>query len=516
MSEFPPEARTWCHNPGAMAAWVPSIAGQLSFSMMGEGLSGCLHVTGMLSKDERVVIATQTRIATDAPIPGYINRASWSVADFLMVAHTASANRTRPNAETSTRDVQGVLLGSLFLLQQHRDPSQRQRRARLRGRIRRILGRFRDLEKLPQVLDKINASVVGARANGLGAGERGLEIPQAHFALFRSGEFRLWFLKNTLPARFRNKDGSLASENDVDAMRERFQSELGPHFYYFVRDMAHRHYHHAKTSDSLLPVVAVEQYDDVTWRRETTYSLARAVLEARRDDDLLHYKRAAGIAAYAAAFQDGLGKVQRSSRDFDIEESNPQALTYDWAHLLASMEARTSQQIWRHGSRVQAFAVILSACLATVALWFSIAQVDTKLGLTTDFTANNPPLLITIARILYATPIIFLFWISVIIFVGYEFFGRGFRSLSGVESYSVALKRLGYAFAVATSFRVRRAFPVAADTFGAFVGGSILIVVAGLAFDLSWAFAHQNIGQSWFVSSVMDIWERASAFIARL
>lgn len=271
--------------------------------MFGEGEPFCVHVTGMLGPIERGVALIQRRVATDFPLPLIFRYFSWAAADFALVAHTADCNRQRQQTPQVFIDDQGILTGSVYLLQRNTGRAGK-RMNRLRGRIRRILGRHLHESDLPIGLRKIVDSISEARQPRATPPTPPLDIPEAHFVLYRSGEFRLWMLPSTIPDQFDDDKGRPVPTAEAPQYKKAFVEGLSSHFYYFVRDMAHRHRHHAKGSDSLLPVVEATPTDDTTWRRETSYNLSRAIIEARRDDDLVEHKRAIGIAAYAGAYQD--------------------------------------------------------------------------------------------------------------------------------------------------------------------------------------------------------------------
>jgi len=71
--------------------------------------------------------------------------------------------------------------------------------------------------------------------------------------------------------------------------------------FYFLRDITHKHFHHHPRSDAITTVWDGE--DRIVWVRETLYELYKRALEARRIRSVAGQERAAGILAYAEAFE---------------------------------------------------------------------------------------------------------------------------------------------------------------------------------------------------------------------
>lgn len=436
----------------------------------------------MLDAKTRCVVAVQERVAADVQfLPRFLRRLGWARADFLMVAHTGRV--VQFDAENSEfDDDQGVLTGTIYLLQKHRRKSQREKLDRLRKSVRRDISRHLTHHQIVHVRDRVLGSISGARREGGSPDERGLLIPEAEFMLFRSGEFRIWFQSYQAPTKFKSiqrRPRKESAEKEVDV--DEFIRDLSAHFFYFIRDIVHKHYHHASSSDALLPLMPFGVMDDERWRRETTYALGRAVLEARRGDDLLRYKRAQGIAAYADAFQAGLGAVVRTKGDFFRLEINRNQLRYDWRHLLASIGAIADQENWRHSARSQVFVIVLTVVTGYLALWFAISQVAEKLAIPLNINSVETKTILWIAKTTYQSPgqMIVVSALSAVLF--YQMMGRGVSAIRFLERMVLETKKILYSIGVTFSVRLRKVTPEFGDALAAYASG-IAAMVLGIAF----------------------------------
>lgn len=510
---LPPPPREWAAGDDVFAAWVPCITGQLSFSLMGEGVSGCVHATGLSPAAERQVIAVQRRVASDLPRPWFWSVWTWASANFALVGQTGPCHRRR--AGETWEDKQGVLTGSVFLLQKH-SHARGKRRDRLVRSLRQSVANFRASQDSEPLISLAYDDIIAGRTALPIEANTALQIPQAHFALYRSGELRLRLLPETLPERFRDVDGRLIEESQLEYYRAQFEEQLAQHFYYFIRDLAHRHYHHHQETDSLLPLIKSPSSDDLGWRRETGYALGRAALEARRENELLSYKKAEGIVAYGRAFEENLSKNYRPATNFDLEENNPNVHQYDWNALLASMTARSDEEMWRYSGRVQAFAAMLAAGLATIALWFAIAQVSTNLGFSKIDPELNTGILLESSRLLYEKPALALSLVLTATWIAYEIFGRGFRAFAPAQRILEHMRRLGYAIAASASNRLRRSMPELADTLGAYTASFVSTSMMLGFFDLALALARRDVQTSVIWRTCAWIVSRFAAVAASL
>ena len=196
------------------------------------------------------------------------------------------------------------------------------------------------------------------------------------FALFRTGEVRVWYDLNDLFGR--DCTAQPLSRQEL-VMAAAFPAQA----YFFLKDISHLHFHHEPDSDQLLPFTklqsgatdAVHKANELKWRRETLWGLAHVVSQYRRQNSLYDHKKVLGVLAYADAFQSTLARVWRG-RDLRTKMSLHGSLaTYDFAHTRASVEAMESLAAWRRSGRIQMFAILSGVILSSLALWGAALQI---------------------------------------------------------------------------------------------------------------------------------------------
>ena len=356
------------------AAWVPTITGHLSFSLIGEHLVGCATANAEDSNApgaRRVALAT-TRTTRDLPFTGWPVTwlLPWIRARYLLVAKSGPAIRPallkddagKTIAQTIS-DSYGVLRGRVICIPHHEQPSGEKSAADFYSKARYLIEAFNDItpKGTPGEIDAL-LKLLDAELDQ--AEQSGVCCLAAEFQLHRTGEFRL-SLPLVLPQAF-NRAARGETPN-------RFADLLAHQFYYFVKEAAHRHYHHDPALDNLLPLKRSSTADDESWRRETLWSLARNVLEVRRRDHLTDYKSAFGMLAYADAFQALLARVRRKGTTFELSTNT---IPYDFAHAKASLEAKIDERSWILSGWTQFWTVTLTTVLAACALWLGSVQVE--------------------------------------------------------------------------------------------------------------------------------------------
>jgi hypothetical protein len=355
----------------AYAGWVPTITGQLSFSLIGLGgaAPGCVTANvEFQDKDaghpRRRVAVIKRRVTRDLPATFFpIPEIFRSIAaEFVLLGETRPAARpaVRNGAISPRNDEIGVLTGSILVIPSHKE---------LRTAEKALVSRIR--RRIAAIGDSTPRAVVGADASLrveldewiAEASRTGLRLARAHFELYRTGEFRLEMV-DSLPVA--------GSETDDQA---EFDTILASQIYYFVKDIAHRHYHHRPASDNLLPLTRITADNDLDWRRETMWSLARAVLEMRRSGKLPGHKSALGVLAYAEAFQGLLARVHRPATSVGSFELTDEIACYDFTHTRQSLDATIAEKsfIHSHWNGIQTF--LVGTGLAFAALWLAVAQV---------------------------------------------------------------------------------------------------------------------------------------------
>lgn len=373
--------------------WTPTVTGRLSFSRVGDAHAGDRTICNNTATEagDGFLFGSQTRTSRDGPFPALIMRWLGRTPDthYLVNLRVAEAQLpvTAPKAQADDptkspvnleRDHEGALVGDVIffskgrflpksvetgitalrtLAREGRAPScdQAKRRmkrdagARLFGEIwSDLTDRFAKQEKLP------GFGRVGIRLLRTGQ----CEVLVEETDLYTSREVKA---AQALRALGGTPDLQSAGFQVASAAAAR-------QCFFFMRDLAHRHYHHDPHSDLLTTTYAWSLENDEHWRRETQYGLVRLAIAERRRDTAETFKRALGIIAYAEAFQKHLcGWAAR----FDAPPVRSSlAFAYDFASLRASIDASLKVRELKDGQRRQSFIFVFGfmvTCLGLVA-----------------------------------------------------------------------------------------------------------------------------------------------------
>ena len=104
-----------------------------------------------------------------------------------------------------------------------------------------------------------------------------------------SAKFRLW------------RNGELRIELDEDYSFEARPNDAASSVFRFFREICHRHQHHAARSDVILDCYKSPN-DGENWKREALYSMMRYVIMSKRSRYIDEYESALGVVAYAETF----------------------------------------------------------------------------------------------------------------------------------------------------------------------------------------------------------------------
>lgn len=475
MGSFSPFTPT---EGSAYAGWVPTITGQLSFSLIGLGgaAPGCVTANvEFQDKDaehpRRRVAVIKRRVTRDLPATFFpIPEIFRSIAaEFVLLGETRPAARPviRSGEIHSREDEIGALTGDLLVIPHHKELSKAEQA--LVRRIRRRIAAIGD--SMPRAVVGVEAVLKIEMEEWIAEAARaGLQLARARFELYRTGEFRLEMIAS-LPVA----SGEAGDQAEFDAI-------LASQIYYFVKDIAHRHYHHQPASDNLLPLTRITAENDLDWRRETLWSLARAVLELRRSGKLPGHKSALGVLAYAEAFQGLLARVHRPSASTDPFEITDEIACYDFTHTRQSLDATIAEKgfIQSHWNGIQTF--LIGTGLAFAALWLAAAQVR-DLGCRSQIDCPRIPEPMTeLVRWALEQPHILA---AVLVILGAIYLEASRRSLMVVTPLRVWGNFIGEwfdALGATISRAARRSHPTWGDQIGAGIAWlySLFFVVGGL------------------------------------
>ncbi|WP_097062440.1 hypothetical protein [Sphingomonas guangdongensis] len=283
------------------------------------------------------------------PRPVGLRHAAGRVYDVLRPDHRkVSEQEDRPRLVVETApDAQGMLLGSIHVMPHQREEANAAVQKDVLRRLREAI-RILPYEATTSALDDFPDQAAGLAAR--------LNRPaRIEFALFRTGEARLWF------------DEEATTGFDADQLEV-----LARQSYFFLKDMVHHHVHHDAKSDQITPLVPLSSrpLDDREehWRRATAWSLTRIVDALARRGNLQDLREATGILAYADAFQSTLLKYRRRVDDPWAFEANALTYGYDYKHVRESLKVQLDQASARRANLGQVVVAGLAGCIAATSL----------------------------------------------------------------------------------------------------------------------------------------------------
>lgn len=83
-------------------------------------------------------------------------------------------------------------------------------------------------------------------------------------------------------------------------------SVISSQIFYFIRDISHTHQHHQKSSDTILKLYEYTETPapkKLKWKRETLYALYRWVIQQKRSQNEEAVQQCLGVLAYASSFE---------------------------------------------------------------------------------------------------------------------------------------------------------------------------------------------------------------------
>lgn len=327
------------------AGWIPCINGHLSFSLFGDDpqFSSANVRDAKKGNGHRRIFVAERRYCQDFLVPSRFQAVFPArrrvQSDFYLQAQTEFA--AHPVDRTGTKiepfpDEVGQLSGTISIIIPAEDKAIERSRVDIYRRIRKLAEKthqsaHRQYEPFQDVFDAFPKRIGDHRDDG------GV-VFQFDFVAYRTGEVRIAPVDSSFPLS--------EYEGDDSADRSDFIQTQAAQAYYFIKDAAHRHYHHEKKKDNILPLVEASRSDDEGWRRETMWSLVRAILNERRKTTIEQFTQATGILAYAESFQDHLGRHVRTGPSFDTFEPIGVTSEYDLTHMKGSLHSRRDELKW--------------------------------------------------------------------------------------------------------------------------------------------------------------------------
>lgn len=322
-----------------------------------------------------MVVAHERRSAQDFPLPGgFVGLFRRSVTqDFLIVANSAPARTPYLDAGKPKDRLEnnGVLVGEVIVLPPDGDPAASQMLKRFLSDVHEEMDirQHQYLSSPPGGLEGLPTELL-ARIDAL---KGQIACYRIHFALFRTGEIRLWFDLD----HFLGRD---TVAEPADLLEELTADVLPSQAYYFLKDVFHFHYHHHHRTDQLLDLTRLETTScvadqDVPWRINILRGLAKVVVEYRQSNRPDSNKKALGVLAYADSFQQLLAKIRRPANlDSDFVPIDD-IILYDFDHSKLSIEALDALAESDRSSSLQLFGILVGVILSALALWAGAVQI---------------------------------------------------------------------------------------------------------------------------------------------
>jgi hypothetical protein len=474
----------WFNADYAYAGWVPNVSGHLSFNLIDPLSKEPIYNHQFDLASPRTVALHRRRLAKDYPF--YDKLVKWfrrsAVQDYVVLAETGRVETPffSENTVAETDDANGVMVGVVAVL-----PSEGN--SETNGLRKAILAHI-DHEIVQATLKKIEGNGDPERRLAqellisLKNAQAVIACHLMHFALFRTGELRIWFDLNEFLGR--DIDQEQPDDNERQAAEK-----LAKQVYYCLKDILHAHYHHDPHSDQMLPLSFTttqcspqdHEKSENEWRYATVRGMARTVVELRHGRSIRGHQQAKGIIAYAQTFQ---GVLARCIRPITIRQShreNGSFVPYDFANLIMSLDATDASAQSAINARLQLFAILIGILLSGIALWAGAVQIQEPLCKSLGDAVTCPKMgsgpIVSLVNLVVANPTAFLI---VLFTAGLVFFMIGFNgsnALPSVERGIRWLRRLAEAVGAQASRWTRNSDWLGWAISLAFLGG--LSVLAG-------------------------------------
>lgn len=396
------------------SGWVPTITGQLSFSLVGTRLDGAYVANISHARSgvpHRTIAVVKDVYARDVIAPFRYFMPSRR-ATFILLGQTRSSVRPRVHDGSVyvEADEIGALEGRIYVVPGQESPLI-DRAAR--EHVREIK---QEVSRCEISSDHANmASVIESKIEEIAGISAAYSV--VDFSLRRTGEV------------------IITSNDDVD-------ESILRQVYYYIKNCAHYHYHHHQSRDNILPLI--ETGDDIEWRRRTLWCLAKSVLESRRHNVIGQYRSAIGILAYADAFQDVMGRVywDNTLNCYRFYSKNP---IYDFKHTKLSIESLISQLESKSNGLRSEVSIFVALVVGFAACWISAVQIVDRAcsvarpisTVVNDSCGNPPKIIANIIVFVNEYPQVFVLIIAVI-FIWY--FRNKIWMLKWVSKYDAYLR----------------------------------------------------------------------------
>lgn len=356
--------------------WTPTVTGRHSFSAIG-GADGHGRATicNFIPLGPACVFGIGNRTSRDGPIPPWLLRGTRiERADFVTYLEAKPGKLPFPglNGVELREDPMGVLEGVVIVLLAGSG------QALVRDRLRQ----FENLTIAAKDPNRTEADHLASNAEAKNAVDelwtslqnvfrnnprQAPAFARVQVRIYRSGQTEIDVAPENLYLTFASRSAQSSGSFQETHPAFRTDAQLtARQIFHFVRDLVHRHYHHSPNSDlATTPHLSTEE-DDFTWRKETHYGLLRMAILQRREDQVLSYKQALGILAYAETFQTQLAGWTVSEAGKCVVRSD--FFQYQFKPFRDSIEARVRLLETKHSTRRATLTFIFATFLSTLVI----------------------------------------------------------------------------------------------------------------------------------------------------
>ena len=364
----------WRQADSQYVGWIPNVLGHLSFSLIGKETS--LRSFGCASEQAKTnvlrVAAYQRRVVDDYALPSWLRSLidPSNVHDWIVTANTAEGKypSVKPAAAHAEQawfvDTRGVLRGHIALVAYSRPREKPGEKASLSARMGRWARFAWARTKMRWAMKshvracnrgKVTTIKQNRRVHSIldRFRSQGFPVPVIEFALFRTGELRLWL-----------NSAAKGSAMPSDRKSEYHMLKVA---YFFLKDILHKHAHHHHSEDKILPLVKLDA-EEIHWQRQTMWHLARAVEEKIRKQTRDSLREALGIIPYAENFNALYSRSYRNSALDDGYEKTEKLDNYLFEGMRKSATVQLEARSWYltilTGAVGSLFALVLSTIIA--------------------------------------------------------------------------------------------------------------------------------------------------------
>lgn len=262
------------------AGWIPSANGRLSFRHIGESRNPSEAIyANVATNARRIILGYQRRDLSDLLFQTIIHYLC-NIEDRFWFAIAATSSGTASDADE--------IAGRVYIYKSKEDW-----RSKAQPVVRTSINQLNNSrlwlqdnrdQLVDQEFDRAKA-VLDFTAD-----------VHADFLICRTGEVYV------APASFSDSELEYASIDYATSVRQDFPKWILDQCYFFLRDIAHRHQHHAPSSDTIL-ILQHRDPPGVIWRRNIIFSLHHYIIRTRRFGDIRSLYQASGILAYCNSFR---------------------------------------------------------------------------------------------------------------------------------------------------------------------------------------------------------------------